>query len=54
MMKVKTLKDHGNDYGVAQGLPFHKSSNRIYEIESEEEAQVLIDAGLVKAVKGKA
>lgn len=46
-MKVRTLKDHANDYGVRDGLPYEKKVGRTYEI-GDAEAQPLIEAGLVE------
>lgn len=53
-MKVKTIKDHSNDYGVRDGAPYDKSNGLVYEIDDEAAAQHLIDVGYVeKAGSGK-
>jgi hypothetical protein len=56
-MKVRTLKDHANEYGVRDGTaPYEKkgSSNVIYEIDDEAAAKALIADGAVEKVKDDA
>lgn len=45
-MRVRTIKTHGNDHGDS----FWKdgSAGPVYEIDDEDEAKRLIDAGLVE------
>jgi hypothetical protein len=49
-MRVKTVKDHDNAYGMDQGIPYEKRNGRIYEIEVDAEAENLIAQGLVEKV----
>lgn len=46
-MKVRTIKDHHNDYGVRDGVPYEKTNGRVYEVD-DAAAQTLIDQGLVE------
>lgn len=48
-MKVKTVRDHENDYGVRDGLPYEKRNGRVYDIDDDAAAQALIDGGYVEA-----
>ncbi len=48
-MKVKTIKNHENDYGTRDGLPYEKANGRVYELD-DETGQALIDAGFVEKV----
>lgn len=52
-MKVKTVKDHVNDYGVRDGLPYEKTHGKVYDIADEVAAQALIDAGYVEKYSGE-
>lgn len=52
-MQVKTIKPHENDYGTRDGLPYEKSTGRLYEVADEVAAQALIDAGWVEAASTK-
>ena len=47
-MQVKTIMPHGNPWGEE----YLKPEGAVYEVP-DDQAQVLIDAGLVKAVKAK-
>jgi len=53
-MRVKSLVDHSNDYGVRDGGSYDKKKGTVYEIAEEADAQVLIDAGLVEKEKAAA
>ena len=46
-MKVKALRDHGNDSGAS----YFKKKDDVYEVRSERTAKNLIHAGLVEEVK---
>jgi hypothetical protein len=52
-MKVRTLKEHRNDYGREAGVPYEKAVGRVYEIPYDHEAQIVIDAGLVENASHK-
>lgn len=52
-MKVRTIKEHSNDYGVRDGLPYDKTNGRVYDVADDAAAQALIDAGLVEEAKAK-
>jgi hypothetical protein len=52
-MKVRTLRDHANNHGRVAGIPYEKTSGRLYEIEDEGEAEALIAAGLVENASKK-
>jgi hypothetical protein len=49
-MKVKSLREHNNTYGVAQGGPVTKGAGVEYELP-DAQAETLIAAGLVEEVK---
>jgi hypothetical protein len=51
-MKVRAIEDHANDYGVREGGPYEKAKKTEYNIDDDQAAQALIDAGLVEEVKG--
>lgn len=51
-MKVRTVKNHANDYGVREGSPYEKTSGHVYEVD-DELAKLLIDQGIVEEAKAK-
>jgi hypothetical protein len=52
-MKVKSIRDHNNTYGVTEGAPVVKKEGVEYDLP-ESMAKTLIDAKLVEEVKAKA
>lgn len=52
-MKVRATKRHGNDHGRNRGKSFWKNAGAEYDVD-DDEAERLIAAGLVEAVKSKA
>jgi predicted heme/steroid binding protein len=51
-MKVRTVKEHSNEYGVREGdAPYVKHTGRVYDVD-EATAEQLIDAGLVEKADG--
>ncbi len=49
-MKVRSLREHNNTYGVATGGPVKKREGVEYEVD-EAMAKTLIAAGLVEEIK---
>lgn len=48
-MKVKALVAHDNDYGVREEKhSYHKREGMVYEIEDDDDAEVLIAAKIVE------
>lgn len=52
-MKVKTIADHANEYGVRDGGKYEKKAGDTYEVD-DAAGKVLIAAGLVEQVETKA
>lgn len=46
-MKVKSLRDHNNAYGVDQGKPYEKKVGSVYDVPEGDE-KALIDQKLVE------
>lgn len=46
-MRVKTVRDHENEYGVSEGVPYEKRNGRVYDVP-DAEAGALIEAGYVE------
>jgi hypothetical protein len=52
-MRVKSVREHNNSYGVAQGGPVRKAVGHEYDL-ADAVAETLIAAGLVEEVKAEA
>jgi len=53
MVKVKSIREHNNTYGVTEGAPVRKVAGTEYDLPDSMGA-TLIAAGLVEEVKAKA